>query len=80
MIRQLFFSFLVVGVTILVATTNIQACPACKNLDGPISSGFNSSIFFLMAMPFTVVALIGGSVFYHYRRASRKPPRNGDAL
>lgn len=56
----------------LIVPTCLEACPACKNLDEPIGRGFNSSIFFMMAMPFTVFALVGGSVFYHYRRANRK--------
>lgn len=56
----------------LMAPTCLEACPACKNLDEPIGRGFNSSIFFMMAMPFTVFVLVGGSVFYHYRRAHKK--------
>lgn len=72
MIRRLLFWILVVGIIALIVPHNLQACPACKTLDEPIGKGFNSSIFFLMAMPFTVFALVGGSVFYHYRRANRK--------
>ena len=58
----------------LIVPTYLEACPACKTLDDPISKGFNWSILFLMAMPFTVFGLIGGTVYLQYRRANRKPP------
>ena len=50
----------------LVIPTYLQACPACKNLEDPITKGFNWSILFLMAMPFTVFGLIGGTIFLHW--------------
>ena len=50
----------------LVVPTYLEACPACKNLDDPISKGFNWSILFLMAMPFTVFGLVGGTIFLHW--------------
>ena len=72
MIRRLLFWILVVGIVGLIVPALLQACPACKTLDEPSGRGFNPSIFFMMAMPFTVFALVGGSVFYHYQRANRK--------
>ncbi len=77
---KLIFWGSVLMLVILIAPACLEACPACKNLDEPIGRGFNSSIFFLMAMPFTVVGVIGGSVFYHYRRANRKSPKKGADL
>ena len=56
----------------LIAPISIEACPACKTLDDPIAKGFNFSILFLMAMPFTVFGVIGGTVYLQYRRANRK--------
>ena len=50
----------------LVIPTSLEACPACKNLDDPISKGFNWSILFLMAMPFTVFGLVGGTIYLHW--------------
>lgn len=67
----------VLMLVVLIAPTCLEACPACKDLKEPIGRGFNSSIFFMMAMPFTVVALIGGSIFYHYRRANKNRDRMG---
>ena len=58
---------------IFIVPMSVEACPACKTLDDPIGKGFNWSILFLMAMPFTVFGLIGGTVYLHYRRANRKP-------
>ena len=57
----------------LIAPISIEACPGCKTLDDPIGKGFNWSILFLMAMPFTVFGFIGGTVYLQYRRANRKP-------
>ena len=70
--RNILWIFLLVFV-MLVVPTSLEACPACKTLDDPISKGFNWSILFLMAMPFTVFGLIGGTIFFQYRRANRKP-------
>lgn len=57
----------------LIVPMSLEACPGCKNLDDPINKGFNWSILFMMAMPFTVFGLVGGTVYFHYRRANRKP-------
>ena len=59
-------------VVMLIGPTYLEACPACKTLDDPIGKGFNFSILFMMAMPFTVFAVIGGTVYLQYRRANRK--------
>ena len=58
---------------ILIVPMSLEACPGCKNLDDPINKGFNWSILFMMAMPFTVFGLVGGTVYLNYRRANRKP-------
>ena len=51
---------------VLIVPVSLEACPGCKNLDDPINKGFNWSILFMMAMPFTVVGLIGGTIFLHW--------------
>ncbi len=71
MFRQIVLWILVIGFASLIVPFTLDACPACKNLDGPIAKGFNWSVLFMMAMPFTVFGVIGGSVFYHFRRANR---------
>lgn len=58
---------------ILVVPVSLEACPGCKDLDDPINKGFNWSILFMMAMPFAVFGLLGGTIFLNYRRANRKP-------
>ena len=50
----------------LIGPTYLEACPACKTLDDPIGKGFNWSVLFMMAMPFTVFTLIGGTIFLHF--------------
>ena len=50
----------------LVVPMSLEACPGCKDLDDPIGKGFNWSILFLMAMPFTVFGLVGGTIFLHW--------------
>lgn len=51
---------------VLIVPTYLEACPGCKDLDDPINKGFNWSILFLMAMPFTVFGLVGGTIFLHW--------------
>ncbi|RKU32670.1 hypothetical protein C6496_23460 [Candidatus Poribacteria bacterium] len=61
--------FISVGILILVmliVPTYLEACPGCKNLDDPINKGFNWSILFMMAMPFTVFGIVGGTIFLHW--------------
>ena len=70
MIRRCFSLILGLMVISLLIPTVVQACPSCNFINDPIMRGFNWSILFLMAMPFTVVGLIGGSVFYTYKRAN----------
>jgi len=50
----------------LVAPMSLEACPGCKDLDDPIGKGFNWSILFMIAMPFTVFGLIGGTIFLQW--------------
>jgi hypothetical protein len=57
----------------LIVPTYLEACPGCKTLDDPIGKGFNWSVLFMMAMPFTVFGVIGSTIFLHYRRANREP-------
>ena len=76
------YFLLMVGILViaLLVPTVVQACPSCKTIDDPIVQGFKWSILFLMAMPYIVSGLIGGSVFYIYYRThrtdNRKPPSN----
>ncbi len=70
MIRQVIILLLIFGFVSVLLPNSLDACPACKNLDEPIAKGFNWSVLFMMAMPFTVVGVIGGSVYYHFRRAN----------
>jgi hypothetical protein len=50
-----------------------RACSVCfADGDDAVSQAFNWSIGFLMAAPYAVVGLIGGSLFYLYRRAAVK--------
>ncbi len=65
MYRFFWWAFVLIFV-MLIAPTYLEACPACKTLDEPISKGFNWSILFLMAMPFTVFTLVGGTIFLHW--------------
>ena len=51
---------------IFIVPMSVEACPGCKELDEPIAKGFNWSILFLMAMPFTVFGLIGGTIFLNW--------------
>ena len=71
MIRQILLLIFIIGFVISLVPGSLEACPACKNLDEPIARGFNWSVLFMMAMPFTVFGIVGGSVFFYYRRANK---------
>ena len=71
MLRKMVLTLLITTLIVTIIPISLEACPACKNLDEPIARGFNWSVLFMMAMPFAVFGVIGGSVFYSYRRANR---------
>ena len=58
MIRQVLILLLIIGFVSVLLPNSLEACPACKNLDEPIARGFNWSVLFMMAMPFTVFGVI----------------------
>ena len=72
MLRKMVFCLLIIVLIVAIIPLSLEACPACKNLDDPIARGFNWSVLFMMAMPFAVFGVIGGSVFYTYRRAYKE--------
>ena len=65
MYRFFFWVSLLIFV-MLIGPTYLEACPACKTLDDPIGKGFNWSILFMIAMPFTVFGVIGGTIFLQW--------------
>ncbi len=71
--HRFFFWVSLLIVVMLIVPTYLEACPGCKTLDDPIGKGFNWSILFLIAMPFTVFGVISGTIFLHYRRANTEP-------
>ena len=57
---------------LLILMANVtMACPSCKLMKDPIAKGFSWSVLFLMGMPFALVGIVGGSLFYIYRRVER---------
>ena len=72
--RQL-LTALGVAMVLLLTPITAQACPMCvESLKGSeLGSGFNTSILFLLVMPFALVGSIGGGLFFYARRHSRSP-------
>ena len=64
--HKLFFWASALILVMLIVPMSLEACPGCKELDAPINKGFNWSILFMMAMPFTVFGLVGGTVYLHW--------------
>jgi hypothetical protein len=61
------------ALAIAIAPRVASACAVCGL--GPNDVGghaFNSSVLFMMAVPYTTFALIGGAVYLSWRRAHRK--------
>ncbi|RKU32084.1 hypothetical protein C6497_00155 [Candidatus Poribacteria bacterium] len=70
MLQKSLLWIIILGFVLLAIPITVEACPACKELDEPIAEGFNWSVLFMMAMPFTVFGVVGGTVFYHFKRAN----------
>ena len=66
-------SFLVaVAATLAPKLARAQSCAMCASSFGendPVQRAFSWSILFLMATPYTIVAVIGGFLYYSHRRA-----------
>jgi len=60
-----------VAAMMLVIPTVVQACSVCMGSSDELSHGINSSIIFLMAMPFSVAGSIAGVLIYSARRRVR---------
>lgn len=68
---------LTAGLTILTIAAAPRVASACAVCGlGPNDVGghaFNSSVLFMMAVPYSTFALIGGFVYLAWRRAHRRP-------
>lgn len=61
------------GLALLAKPAALWACAVCfGDANDPINAGFNASVLFLMATPYTVMTLIAGSVFLAYRRTRKQ--------
>jgi hypothetical protein len=61
------------SLTIAIAPRVASACAVCGL--GPNDVGghaFNTSVLFMMAIPYSTVALIGGAVYFTWRKAQRR--------
>ncbi len=61
------------ALTIALAPRVAGACAVCGL--GPNDIGghaFNNSVLFMMAVPYTTVAVVGGAVYLTWRRAHRR--------
>ncbi len=63
--------FLTLAAAVLLHALPAQACPGCNVLNGDLGLGFNTSILFMMAMPFTVVGGVAAGIILLYRQASQ---------
>ena len=63
------------GITIMVLLipVDVHACPLCVEAvkGSELGRGFNTSVLFLLAMPFALVGSIGGGLFFYARWHSR---------
>ena len=60
--------------TLLVAAHDAlaQGCAMCGNSFGPndpVTKAMNTSVILLLLMPYTLVAAVGGWLYFRYRRA-----------
>lgn len=71
--RKILSTSIAAGLALLANPATIRACSVCfGDADDPITAGFNASVLFLMATPYTVMALIGAGLIWACRRARRQ--------
>jgi len=71
--RLLSMASAVIALTITVAPRLANACAVCGL--GPNDVGghaFNNSVLFMMAVPYATFALIGGFVYFAWRKSHRR--------
>lgn len=65
----------VAAVLLVAGDATAQGCAMCKTALGgpgdPLARGINTSIYFMMAMPFALFAVVAGWLFYAFRQAGR---------
>ena len=62
-----------IAMLVLVMPTIANACAVCGL--GPNDNAghaFNTSVLFMMAVPYTTVIIIGGLVYFAWRKAQRR--------
>lgn len=71
-IRRCALLALAVSVVVLVSFAIASACSVCggKAIGTDPGAGFNSSILFLLSMPYAVAGVIAGWLIYTYWRAA----------
>jgi hypothetical protein len=73
MIRTTTTIFCLITMATLAVPASVHACPGCNGaLNNSVGFGFNTSILFMMSMPFVVAGAIGIGLIYTYRRAQKK--------
>jgi hypothetical protein len=71
--RKNFSTSIAMGMALLAKPAALWACAVCfGDANDPINAGFNASVLFLMATPYTVMTLIAGGLFWAYRRARKQ--------
>jgi hypothetical protein len=67
-----FLSLVLAFAVLLPAELSAQGCAMCRTAlggpDDPLTQAFNTSILFLMSMPFVLTASVGVWFLYMYRR------------
>ena len=64
---------LAIAATLAPTLARAQSCAMCASSFGendPVQRAFSWSILFLMATPYTIVAVIGGFLYYSHRRTT----------
>lgn len=72
-----FIVIVALAMVAMPAESLAQGCAMCAtylSAGDPRSEAFKTSILFLMAMPFTVVASVGGWIAWMYRRHRLRQP------
>lgn len=64
---------MVVAILLVGRAGELLACPGCiEGSDPALQAGFMWSGLFLMATPYLVVGIIGGGLYYAYRKSVRR--------
>jgi hypothetical protein len=73
MLKRFFYISLTIATVVMARAGQSFACAVCLGgASDSVTDGYNTSVLFLMATPYAVVATVIGGLIFTYRRALKR--------